>query len=343
MARSAGRGELVGHRAGFVEELAGGGGAGLHVGELELDPLQVVDRLAEGDPLFRVLVGEVGRALGDADRLRGGAEAGALQRAEGDVEPLADLADHVLLRDPHVGEGRRAGRAALDPELVLERAGVEALAVFLHHEGARCAGSRGRWRRRRSRSRPGPALVIQAFWPLITHSSPSLTAVVRIAAGSEPASGSESAKAGRPLAGRAFRQEALFQLVGAEELDRQRAELLDHQDQGARGARLGDLLDPDLQHQRAGPGAAVLPRRRAARGCPARRGSCGCRAGIRRCGRCRRPAGRSSRSRSGGSFRGNRPSPAGSRTAPFPTSTSLISVPLVRPLRRFFSIMRSLR
>jgi hypothetical protein len=39
-------------------------------------------------------------------------------------------------------------------------------------------------------------LVIQAFWPLITHSSPSLTAVVRIAAGSEPASGSERAKAG---------------------------------------------------------------------------------------------------------------------------------------------------
>ena len=44
--------------------------------------------------------------------------------------------------------------------------------------------------------------MIQAFWPLITHSSPSRTAVVRIAAGSEPASGSESAKAGdhSPLA-----------------------------------------------------------------------------------------------------------------------------------------------
>jgi hypothetical protein len=39
-------------------------------------------------------------------------------------------------------------------------------------------------------------LVIQLFWPLITHSSPSRTAVVRIAAGSEPASGSLSAKAG---------------------------------------------------------------------------------------------------------------------------------------------------
>ena len=44
--------------------------------------------------------------------------------------------------------------------------------------------------------------MIQAFWPLITHSSPSRTALVRIAAGSEPASGSDSAKAGdhSPLA-----------------------------------------------------------------------------------------------------------------------------------------------
>ncbi len=44
--------------------------------------------------------------------------------------------------------------------------------------------------------------MIQFFCPLITHSSPSRTAVVRIAAGSLPASGSESAKAGdhSPLA-----------------------------------------------------------------------------------------------------------------------------------------------
>ena len=41
-----------------------------------------------------------------------------------------------------------------------------------------------------------PAFVIQFFWPLMTHSSPSRTAVVRIDAGSEPASGSDSANAG---------------------------------------------------------------------------------------------------------------------------------------------------
>ncbi len=44
--------------------------------------------------------------------------------------------------------------------------------------------------------------MIQLFWPLITHSSPSRTALVRIEAGSDPASGSLSAKAGdhSPLA-----------------------------------------------------------------------------------------------------------------------------------------------
>src|SRR5262249_57286426 len=87
-------------------------------------------------PLLRVSVGEVGRALGDPDRLGGGAEPGPLQRAERDRESLALLADQVLVRDADVGEARRAGRRALDPELVLELARVEALALLLDHEGA---------------------------------------------------------------------------------------------------------------------------------------------------------------------------------------------------------------
>ena len=65
-------------------------------------------------------------------------------------------------------------------------------------------------------------------------------------------------KGGRPLAARALRQEPLLQLVGAEQLDRQRAELLDHQDQRDCRRRLRELLDRHLEHQRAGAGAAVL-------------------------------------------------------------------------------------
>ena len=43
------------------------------------------------------------------------------------------------------------------------------------------------------------ALVIQFLAPLITHSSPSCTATVRMEAGSDPASGSDRAKAGESL------------------------------------------------------------------------------------------------------------------------------------------------
>jgi hypothetical protein len=61
-----------------------------------------------------------------------------------------------------------------------------------------------------------------------------------------------------PLAAGALGQEPLLELVAAEEPDRQRPELLDHEHERARGARLCDLLDRDVQHQRAGSGAAVL-------------------------------------------------------------------------------------
>ena len=100
--------------------------------------------------------------------------------------------------------------------------------------------------------------MIQFFWPLITHSSPSRTAVVRIAAGSLPASGSESAKAGdhSPLAH--FGRKRCFSSSEPKSWIGSVPELLDHQDQGRGGAGLGDLLDRHLQDQGAGAGAAVL-------------------------------------------------------------------------------------
>ncbi len=100
---------LVGHRAGLVQQLAGGGGADFHVGELELDRLELVDRLAELAALAGVGDGVVGGALGDSDGLGGGAEARALERAERDAQAAADLADHVGLRYANVLEDRLAG------------------------------------------------------------------------------------------------------------------------------------------------------------------------------------------------------------------------------------------
>src|SRR5205085_6723852 len=62
----------------------------------------------------------------------------------------------------------------------------------------------------------------------------------------------------RPLAGGAAGQEAVLELLGPEQLDRQGTQLLDHQHERAAGAHLGDLLDRHVEHQRARAGAAVL-------------------------------------------------------------------------------------
>ena len=140
---------------------------------------------------------------------------------------------------------------------MLELAGVEALALFLDDEGADPVvlavgdgeddvevGDRG----------VGDPVLLPVDHPLVA-----------VADGVGPHRGGVAARlglrereGGRPLAAGAFGQEALLQLVGAEELDRQRAELLDHQDQGRGGAGLGDLLDRHLQDQGPGAGAAVL-------------------------------------------------------------------------------------
>ena len=219
--------------------------------------LQLVDRLAEGDALLGVVVGEVGRALRDPDGLRGRAQARALERPQGDRQPLALLADQVRRRDAHVVEHRRAGRRALDAELVLELAHREALAIGLDDEGAHApvlaVGHR------EHDVEVGDAGVRD---PVLGAVDDPLVAVAdggRAHRGGVGAGlGLAQREGGRPLAGRAPRQQAVLELVGAEERDRQRAELLDHEDERARGARLGDLLDRDLEHDRAGARAAVL-------------------------------------------------------------------------------------
>jgi len=63
---------------------------------------------------------------------------------------------------------------------------------------------------------------------------------------------------GEPLAGGESRQEPLFLLLGPGELDPERPELLHRDDQPARRADLGQLLDRHERHQRALADPAVL-------------------------------------------------------------------------------------
>jgi hypothetical protein len=97
-------------RARLVEQLARGGGLRLHVGELELDRLELVDGLPELLALARVGGRVVGGALGDADGLSGDAEARVVERAQRDGEALALGADEVLGGHADVLEHRLAGR-----------------------------------------------------------------------------------------------------------------------------------------------------------------------------------------------------------------------------------------
>ena len=62
---------------------------------------------------------------------------------------------------------------------------------------------------------------------------------------------------GERLPGREPRQEPLLLLVGARELEPERAELLHREDEAARRADLRDLLDRDEREQRPGAGASV--------------------------------------------------------------------------------------
>src|SRR5262249_29859720 len=63
---------------------------------------------------------------------------------------------------------------------------------------------------------------------------------------------------GEPLPGREPREVALLLVVVARELEAERTELLDRQDETARGADLRDLLDRDEREERPGAEPAVL-------------------------------------------------------------------------------------
>src|SRR5579875_1262971 len=215
---------LVGHRARLVQQLARGGRPCFHVGELELDALELVDRLAELPALARVGDRVVGRALRDADRLRGRAETRFLERRERDRQALADLADDVAVRHAHVLEDRLAGRRRADAELVLELAHAEARPVGLDDE--RRDPARLAVGHREDDVEVRDAEVADPVLRAVDHPLLAVAHGGRLhARGVRARFRLRQRERGRPLAARAPRQEALLQLLRAEQLQRQRAEL----------------------------------------------------------------------------------------------------------------------
>ena len=128
----------VDHLAEAVEEAARRLALGLHVGELRLDQLVLGDRLAHRLARLRVLERVVGRALRDAERLRGHAGPGAVEDPHRDPESLTLLAEEVPGGDATAVEGELAGRRAGDAHLRLEPRDLEARARPTRRGRRRC-------------------------------------------------------------------------------------------------------------------------------------------------------------------------------------------------------------
>ena len=93
--------------------------AALHLGELELDRLDLGDRLAERVALLRVAHGLVERRAHHAERLGRDADAAGVEHAHRDLEALALGAQALFHRHPQVLERERDRVGAAQAHLVL--------------------------------------------------------------------------------------------------------------------------------------------------------------------------------------------------------------------------------
>ena len=99
---------------GVVEEGAGGFDFGVHVRKHELDGLEFGDGFAEGFAGAREFDGFVEGALGEADGLRGDADASAIERGERDFQALALFTEAIGGGDFAIVENNfDGGRGAL--------------------------------------------------------------------------------------------------------------------------------------------------------------------------------------------------------------------------------------
>ena len=102
----------LGAAGGGVGHLAGRLDLHAHVGEQELQALELRDRLAELLALLGVAERVVERALGDADGLGGDGDPGVVEGPHRGLEAGALRADHPVGGDPDVVEVDLAGRAS---------------------------------------------------------------------------------------------------------------------------------------------------------------------------------------------------------------------------------------
>ena len=109
---------------------------------LEGQILLLVQGLAELLPLHQIFPGDLKGALGDAQALGRHADPAAVQRLHGQLEALAGLGDHVLVRNVHILQDHVGDLGGADAHLVLHLAHGEAGGALFHHEGGHALGAK---------------------------------------------------------------------------------------------------------------------------------------------------------------------------------------------------------
>ena len=168
--------------------------AHLHVGDLELDGLVRADRLAERHPGAGVCHRLVDASLRQADRQGRDRDAALVEDRE-ELRVAAAALPNRFARGTRqsTNDSSRVSDAlhpTLEYFLATVKPGVSTgtkMAEISFRPFASCPVTAVTVT---SRVMSVPPLVIKALVPLITHSSPSITAVVRVAPASDPPSGS---------------------------------------------------------------------------------------------------------------------------------------------------------
>ena len=183
------------------------GGLDLHVGQgdVVLDHLVLGQQLAVRRPRHGPLAHDVEGSLGLPEPAHGVVDSAAAEPLLGQHEPVAGLADQMVGRHPAVPEHdlgvvarcartRRRDGPWSPMSRTISIPGVPAGTT--NTEACRWGRPSGLVSANTSTMSATEALVMNHLWPLITHSSPSLTAVVPMTVGSAPArNGSVRAKA----------------------------------------------------------------------------------------------------------------------------------------------------
>mmetsp|Transcript_34394 Transcript_34394/g.106254 ORF Transcript_34394/g.106254 Transcript_34394/m.106254 type:complete len:422 (-) Transcript_34394:21-1286(-) len=240
---------------GLVREQAGGLDAGDHVGDHEGDGLVLRDGLAHRLALLGVVARLLHRAAGHADGADGDGRAGEVEGLHGDLEAVADLAEHVLLRHDDVVELDAAGVAAALAHVDLLLAAGDARRVAVDDEADEAALALGK-----HEEPVGDATVGDPHLGAVDDPLVALLLGGRLEARDVgPGGGLRDAVGGLDRGLGAAAEVLLLLRVGARDEDRRLGEAVGLDGGRDAGARPRDLLlDDDAVHARGADAAARL-------------------------------------------------------------------------------------